>query len=155
MDRIECGPVFSLKSRVKRKKLNPKTSYMDRARTLIPDLISSRRQREGYIPEIGCTSVELMWHIERQFTDGMTWKNYGWWEVDHIVPCKSFDHNDVDSVHRCNHWSNLQPMWAELNMLKSNTDPGPAAKAVYHRMKNLRPQQTRFCGQGKLRIIKL
>jgi hypothetical protein len=42
---------------------------------------------------LGCTPTELMAHIERQFTDGMTWESYGvfGWHIDHHLPCAMFD----------------------------------------------------------------
>ena len=35
-----------------------------------------------------CTIEELRQHIEAQFTEGMSWNNYGKWHIDHIIPTK-------------------------------------------------------------------
>ena len=35
--------------------------------------------------------IEVAEHIESQFTEGMTWENYGEWHVDHRLPITSFN----------------------------------------------------------------
>jgi signal recognition particle GTPase len=69
---------------------------------------------------IGCTIQELMAHLESKFVDGMSWDNYGvdGWHIDHIVPCSAFDFNNEDDAKRCNHYTNLQPLWAADNIRK-------------------------------------
>lgn len=75
---------------------------------------------------IGCNSLEFKHHIEKQFKLGMTWNNYGTqWHIDHILPCASFDHNDPRQVAQCWHWTNLRPLWAKENMMKSDTITNP------------------------------
>jgi hypothetical protein len=36
------------------------------------------------------TLAELERHIERQFSNGMTWENMGKWHLDHVLPLSSF-----------------------------------------------------------------
>lgn len=73
---------------------------------------------------IGCTVPELKIHLERQFTVGMTWETYGHgigrWNVDHRLPCASFDLTDPEQQRRCFHFSNLQPMWHHENVAKGD-----------------------------------
>ena len=71
---------------------------------------------------LGCTVHELMKHLEKQWQPGMSWDNYNFegWHVDHIRPCASFDLTDVEQQKICFHYTNLQPLWAEDNMRKSN-----------------------------------
>jgi hypothetical protein len=71
---------------------------------------------------IGCTVDELRQHLEAQFTDGMTWDNYGrtGWHIDHIRPCASFDLSDPEQQRECFHYSNLQPLWAVDNIRKGS-----------------------------------
>lgn len=68
----------------------------------------------------GCTIAELLEHIERQFTDGMSWENRGEWHVDHIRPCASFDLTDPAQQRECFHFTNLQPLWAKDNFAKGS-----------------------------------
>jgi hypothetical protein len=57
-------------------------------------------------------------HIERQFTKGMNWDNYGEWHIDHIIPLASAK-NEQEICNLC-HYTNLQPLWAEDNLRKSD-----------------------------------
>jgi len=69
---------------------------------------------------IGCDVKELKSHLEKQFTDGMNWENYGKWHIDHIIPCASFDLTDPQQQKKYFHYSNLQPLWAVDNIRKSD-----------------------------------
>lgn len=75
--------------------------------------------KEGHTIDIlGYSADELKHHIEIQFTEGMTWDNYGKWHIDHILPVTSFEPNtDVKIVCALN---NLQPLWAHDNLVKYN-----------------------------------
>jgi hypothetical protein len=67
---------------------------------------------------LGCTYEEFKQHLERQFTKGMTWENYGDWHLDHIYPV-SLAENEEELI-KLNHYTNFQPLWAEENLKKSN-----------------------------------
>jgi hypothetical protein len=72
---------------------------------------------------IGCSIPELRLHLEKQFTKGMSWKNHSitGWHIDHIVPCDSFDLTDPEQQRKCFHYSNLQPLWYDVNIRKGTT----------------------------------
>ena len=69
---------------------------------------------------LGCTYLELKHHIESKFTDGMSWDLVmsGKIHLDHIIPL-SFSKNE-DNLKKLCHFENLQPLWAEENIRKSN-----------------------------------
>jgi hypothetical protein len=67
---------------------------------------------------IGCTIEQLKKHLEKQFTSGMSWDNYGKWHVDHIKGCKEFDLSKKNEQLKCFNYSNLQPLWAVDNFTK-------------------------------------
>ena len=69
---------------------------------------------------VGCDVDTLREHLEKQFTEGMTWENQGDWHVDHRKPCASFDLNKEEERHRCFHYTNLQPLWGSDNLSKSS-----------------------------------
>ncbi len=69
---------------------------------------------------IGCSIEELKKHLESQFKVRMTWSNHGLWHIDHRKPCSSFDLSDLKQQKEAFHFSNLQPLWAEDNLLKSD-----------------------------------
>ena len=65
---------------------------------------------------------ELVVHLENQFTEGMTWNNYGKWHVDHRLPIASFKFQEVgdNEFMRCWELNNLQPMWGIENIIKGD-----------------------------------
>ena len=69
---------------------------------------------------LGCTIAELRDHLEKQFQEGMTWKNHGLhgWHVDHRIPLASA--KTQEEVEKLCHYTNLQPLWAADNIKKSN-----------------------------------
>jgi len=71
---------------------------------------------------LGCSIEDFRLHIQRQFTQGMNWDNYGQWEIDHIVPLSSA--KDGDGVIALFHHTNMRPLWRRDNRSKG-------AKASY------------------------
>ena len=67
---------------------------------------------------VGCTPELLKEHLEKQFIDGMNWDNQGKWHIDHIIPLSSA--KTEDELYKLCHYMNLQPLWAEDNLKKSN-----------------------------------
>ena len=51
----------------------------------------------------------------------MMWDNYGlYWEIDHIIPCFSFELTDPEQQKKCFYYTNLQPLTIKHNLEKSN-----------------------------------
>lgn len=67
---------------------------------------------------VGCTPQFLKEYLEKQFTHGMSWSNYGEWHIDHIIPLSST--KNKEEIYKLCHYSNLQPLWAKDNLIKSN-----------------------------------
>ena len=71
---------------------------------------------------IGCSFEQLFVHLSSQFVDGMNWDNYGngkgMWNIDHITPISMAMYED--DLFLLNHYTNLQPMWHDDNVKKSN-----------------------------------
>lgn len=69
----------------------------------------------------GCTKEELRQHLVSQFREDMTLENHGEvWHIDHIRPCASFDLSDPNQAILCFHYSNLQPLFVDENLRKSD-----------------------------------
>jgi hypothetical protein len=68
---------------------------------------------------LGCSWEEAKTHIESLWQEGMTWENHGvyGWHIDHIRPVSSFEDHELDQM---NHISNLQPLWWQDNLSKSD-----------------------------------
>jgi hypothetical protein len=70
---------------------------------------------------VGCTIEEFKTHLQAKFKEDMTWENYGTaWHIDHIIPCAAFDLKDSVQLHACFHFSNMQPLWADENVIKKD-----------------------------------
>lgn len=68
---------------------------------------------------VGCDAETLRMHIESLFDENMNWDNQGiFWDIDHIVPCASFDLSDPIQQKICFNWSNLQPLEHIANLKK-------------------------------------
>jgi hypothetical protein len=65
---------------------------------------------------LGCDLHTAKAHLEKQFTDGMTWANHGEWHIDHIIPCASA--KTEEELIKLFHYENLQPLWAIDNLKK-------------------------------------
>lgn len=64
------------------------------------------------------TIIELKNHLEKLFSDGMSWDNYGDWHIDHKKPCALFNQEDPLQFSECWSLDNLQPLWAHDNLKK-------------------------------------
>lgn len=67
---------------------------------------------------LGCSFEEFKSHLESQFIDGMSWDNRDKWHIDHIKPISWA--KTEDEIIAFSHYTNLKPMWALDNILKSN-----------------------------------
>lgn len=72
------------------------------------------------VGDLGCTIDELKSYLESKFKLGMTWENRSLWHIDHIRPLSSFDLTDREQLLIACNWQNLQPLWAQENLLKNN-----------------------------------
>ena len=67
---------------------------------------------------IGCSPEFLKEYLETQFVNNMCWENRNEWHIDHIIPLSSA--KTEEEMYKLCHYTNLQPLWAEDNLKKSN-----------------------------------
>jgi hypothetical protein len=107
-----------------RKASDPLYKLVANFRTAIYQVLKeSNVEKNGhYFDILGYTPEELINHLEKQFTEGMTWENYGEFHIDHKLPISSFNIKEIGDEEFMKCWSldNLQPMWGEENIRKSN-----------------------------------
>lgn len=79
------------------------------------------RMKKHWEKILGYTRDDLMRHLEKQFKPGMSWENRKEWHIDHIKPVFLFKFKSVDDPEFKECWalSNLQPLWAQENRIKS------------------------------------
>ena len=107
-----------------RKDNDPLYKLISNFRTAIYQVLKENNvDKNGhYFEVLKYTPEELIIHLEKQFTDGMTWDNYGQWHVDHRLPITHFNINEIgdDEFMKCWSLGNLQPLWGDENIRKSN-----------------------------------
>lgn len=74
------------------------------------------------VTDLGCTVDELKTYLEGKFVSGMSWSNYGEWQIDHIKPLCTFSLYDPIELKKACHYTNLQPLWAHSNLEKRKHD---------------------------------
>lgn len=97
-----------------------------RLRNRMRRVMRSKSTRDKHSALLGCTGKQLRKHLESQFKGWMNWSNYGTvWVIDHILPCASFDLEDVQQRRTCFHFTNLRPLGRKQNAYKAAkiTDP--------------------------------
>jgi hypothetical protein len=107
-----------------RKERDPLYKLINNFRTAIYQVLKENNvQKNGHYFDILKYSPEnLIEHLESKFKDNMTWDNYGEWHVDHIKPISLFQITEIGDNEFMSCWSleNLQPLWGEENIRKSN-----------------------------------
>jgi len=113
---------YRRKYEIERKKADPLYKLIGSIRTLIGD--SFKRCNNNYIKSkktediLGCSVKYFRDYIELKFTDGMSWDNRNKWHIDHIIPVSSA--KTEEEIIKLNHYTNLQPLWAEDNWKKGS-----------------------------------
>jgi hypothetical protein len=91
-------------------------------RNRLRDAVKNNYKAGSAVKDLGCSIKELKQHLESKFLPGMSWDNwtfYGW-HIDHIKPLSSFNLRDRNQLLEACHYTNLQPLWATDNLIKSD-----------------------------------
>lgn len=88
-------------------------------RVLIRDSFKNKNIKKKTKTEIilGCSIAHFKKHLESQFKEGMSWENRSAWHIDHIIPLALA--KNEDQLIKLNHYTNLRPLWAKENLVKS------------------------------------
>ena len=124
------------KNRALRRAVDPDYVLKCRIRSQIRDHLKRNLLTKNFhtFELLGYTTDDLRQHLESQFEanskpdkEKMSWENMGQtWHIDHIRPCVSFKFANEDgsvnqeAIKECWKLDNLQPLYAEDNMAKSN-----------------------------------
>ena len=102
------------------RKTNVRVRIANSLRARVRNAIKLQKgSKGGHFEELlGISIPELLIHFEKQFKEGMSWDNYGVWNIDHIKPLSVYNLCDVDEQRKACHFTNLQPLWAIDNFSK-------------------------------------
>lgn len=85
----------------------------------LANVLKGRRKDAPTMALLGCSAAAAKRHLERQFSAGMTWANWGGvWHVDHIRPLAGFDLTDPAQLRDACHFTNLRPLPKLENLAK-------------------------------------
>ena len=89
-------------------------------RTRFHHALKNGFKMKSVIELVGCTIEEFKLYVESLFYPEMTWENHGdIWEIDHILPCASFDLTLLEEQKKCFHFSNHQPLFKTTAIAQS------------------------------------
>lgn len=91
-------------------------------------LIGTKKEKKT-IDYLGYSPEKLMIRLEFNFTDGMNWKNYGKWEIDHIISISYFIKKRITDPKIINALCNLQPLWKTTREINGVIYVGNANKS--------------------------
>ncbi len=111
--------VRAIKKQAK-KRATPRGTIENRMRVNINQSLKGGKDGRKWEELTGYSLDKLMSHLEKKFTQGMNWGNYGEWHIDHIIPNSAFNYSSPNDLDFKNCWAlkNLRPLWAEENMSK-------------------------------------
>lgn len=69
---------------------------------------------------LGCTTMEIIEHIENQFNSSMSWENKNLWDIDHIIPVMVLRKNP-EKLHLIFNYRNHQPLLKQENNSKKHS----------------------------------
>lgn len=105
-----------------RRKTDPRYRMDSNVRCLIWQALKGEKAGRSWEKLVGYTVDDLTKHLENQFTEGMSWDNYGSWEIDHIKPRSLFKYETAEDqeFRKCWALENLQPLNKIENRKKGN-----------------------------------
>jgi hypothetical protein len=99
---------------------NPIYKLISNVRRRTKDFLNYKNNNKdlNIVDVLGCSPEYLKEHLEKQFSQGMSWDNYGFygWHIDHKIPLSSA--KTEEEVYQLCHYTNLQPLWAKDNLSK-------------------------------------
>lgn len=106
-----------------KRKTDPLYAAAHKARLMLHTALRRKNitKKETTSTILGCSFSDLKKHLESKFSVGMSWESKGEWHIDHIIPLASA--KTPEGVIKLNHYTNLQPLWAEDNLRKGAKMP--------------------------------
>jgi hypothetical protein len=98
-------------------RINLKFTLTRKFRTFLNHALRGRKQGTKNWEILGYNLEKFKKRLENQFSEGMSWDNYGVWEIDHIVPVFMFDYDSIEDRQFKICWSlyNLRPLFSKDN----------------------------------------
>jgi hypothetical protein len=111
-----------------RRQIDSQYKLAGNLRNRLRGALNDNQKAGSAVSDLGCSIAELKKHLESRFYPNlvtgevMDWSNYGLygWHIDHIKPLSKFDLSNPEQFKDACYYKNLQPLWAEDNLRKSD-----------------------------------
>lgn len=108
---------YSKQKQKEYRKTNPLYRIKSNLRRRINRYLKSKSKSTEDI--LGISYLKFILYLENKFTEGMTLDKLGKdIHIDHIIPLSSA--KTEEEIYKLCHYTNLQPLWAKDNLVKSN-----------------------------------
>ena len=110
----------SVKNNAKKRKTDLFFRFKDNLRNVIKNSINKKKLKKNSKTKdiLGCEMDFFYNYFESKFENGMSWENKDKWHIDHKIPLAAA--STEFEVIALNHYTNLQPLWADDNLKKSD-----------------------------------
>jgi len=108
--------------KTQREATDPAFKITNKIRNRLWYAMKGRKKHCSFDEYTGCSRDFLVKYIESKFQLGMTWENYGEWEIDHIQPLYNFVLTEKEELLKACHYTNLQPLWKIDHKQKTKKD---------------------------------
>ena len=89
-------------------------------RTRFYHSLKGTTKKSSVLSLLDCEIEFFIKYISEKFLPEMTWENHGEiWEIDHILPCASFDLTILEEQKKCFHYTNMQPLFSTTEIAES------------------------------------
>lgn len=107
----------------KRRKIDINFVLSRNLRSRLRSALLGNSKHGSAVRDLGCSIEEFRKYIEAKFLGGMSWENYGKWELDHIFPLSKVNLANREELLKVCHYTNYQPLWKRDNIIKFNHIP--------------------------------
>ncbi len=123
INQYKINQVYKLKWEKEKYKIDHNHKLKSNLRCRLNQILKKQKtyKNNNTLKYLGCSLNEYKLYLESQFQNDMNWDNHGLiWEVDHIIPCSSFDLTIEDNIYKCFNYKNTQPLYKSLNRSKKD-----------------------------------
>ena len=120
----QCNASYKRKQRREARKIKYYKNVNFKLAQVLRSRLSGILKKGSPVRDLGCSIDEFRSYLESKWKPGMNWENHSkdGWHIDHIKRLADFDLTDKEQLLRACHYTNLQPMWAEIHRIKTKEE---------------------------------